>query len=314
MTQDRIEVDYKLGESTLEINNKSVLKGTFSYMSALTQKFVELYQQHEYPLDELAGAYIWSCHNVKDANEQVFNIIEQFQRTPIFSCFALDGFISGGDFYIGKLLFSALIIPYFEQYTKLTKSSDITRLINILTNAYRQLTGVYQQVLANAIWHITKLQSQVAHETILIDPSLQFKPICITKPQNNPFNCVFRSVKLGQSETIDSEGKTLIKASIARFLHAVGESAQTGELNDEMINLIHQALPTLIEPKFAFFEFFTDPNEWLKESNLAKIYTFAQYLKHIKSDPNKREYYIYANECLQKTYAKLSADTIERNF
>lgn len=298
---DKVAVNYQIGETTLEVNNQRVLKGTFTFASAFTRKFVELYDQQQYTLDELVNAYIWSCQHVKDADGETFNIIEQFKITPIFAYFSLDGFVAKGELYVGKLLFGALMIPYYKQYAELASATNIPKLLNELGHANKEFSGVYQEVIACAIKHIKTLEKE--NSSLSIQTSSQadwIKQVSVVAPRNNPFDSVFAIVQLGHSETITSGGLTLRKASIARFLDAVGKSQETGELDEEMISLIEQAVPTMMAKTFAFFEFFADPDEWLRELNLAKIYTFAQYLNLIKNDVNKVDYYASAKGRLQK--------------
>ncbi|WP_440681992.1 hypothetical protein [Cysteiniphilum halobium] len=303
---DKVAVNYQIGATTLEVNHQRVLKGTFTFASAFTQKFVELYDQHQYVLDELVNAYIWSCQHVKDAEGEVFNIIQQFKITPTFDYFSLDGFIIGGHLHVGKLLFGALMIPYYAQYAELEKAADVTKLLDALERANKEFSGLYQQVIAYAITHVKTLAKESSNSlTQTSSQANKVKPVSVVMPHNNLFDCVFSTVKLGHSETINSGGLTLRKASIARFFDAVGKSEATGDLNEEMISLIDQAVPTMAAKTFAFFEFFADPGEWLRELNPAKIYTFAQYLNLIKDDSNKADYYAKASMQLQQALTKI---------
>ncbi|WP_440994482.1 hypothetical protein [Cysteiniphilum litorale] len=302
---DKVVVDYQIGETTLEVNHQRILKGTFTFASAFTQKFVELYDQQQYTLDELVNAYIWSCQHVKDADGELFNIIEQFKITPIFDYFSLDGFVAKGELHVGKLLFGALMIPYYKRYAELAHAANITKLLNELEYANKEFSGAYQQVIAYAIAHIKTLEKESGLSIQIPSQTAKVKQVSVVVPENNPFDDVFATVQLGHSETIISGGLTLRKASIARFLDAVGKSQETGELDEEMTLLIDQAVPTMMAKTFAFFEFFADPDEWLHELNLAKIYTFAQYLNLIKNDANKVDYYAAAKGRLQKALTKI---------
>ncbi len=309
---DKVVVDYQIGETTLEVNHQRILKGTFTFASAFTQKFVALYEQ-QYPLDELVNAYIWSCQHVKDADGEVFNIIEQFKLTPIFDYFSLDGFVAKGELYVGKLLFGALMIPYYRQYAELARAANTTKLLNELGHASKEFSGAYQQVIVYAIEHIKTLEKDSSRLSIQTpSQAVKVKQISVVVSENNPFDDVFSTVQLGHSETITSGGLILRKASIARFLDAVGKSHETGELDEEMTLLIDQAVPTMMAKTFAFFEFFADPDEWLHELNLAKIYTFAQYLNLIKNDASKVDYYAAAKGRLQKALTKIPLEIVRK--
>ncbi|WP_119343286.1 hypothetical protein [Facilibium subflavum] len=302
-----MEIDYKIGQTTLSVNNHQVLKGTFTYFSALTRSFVDQVKKGEIPMDELVNAYVFSCQNVKDANQVTFNIFQQMSVATSFEIILLDEFLYHDDLYVGKLLFAGMVILFYQDITILQKVADINKLVHILQTEYLSYDGLFAAIIARALYHIHKITPVLDADKVdavkSVAQEVSFYPV---DAKQNPFAAVF-NIQLGRTELIQCNGLTLTKGSVARLVDAINLAKSENKPDlDHIFGLIDAAMPTLLAPNFSFFRFFSNPVSWTKDDNIAKLYAFGCYLVSIAAIKTNDDFYTKGHELWINAVKQLS--------
>ncbi|ODN43914.1 hypothetical protein [Piscirickettsia litoralis] len=94
----------------------------------------------------------------------------------------------------------------------------------------------------------------------------------------NPFQSIFDAVQLGHSEEINLNGCKLRKASIGRLLKSA-QSFHDGDIA-RSICFMDEAIPTLVNSQFGFFDYFNHYQLWVCEKNNGLIFVYALYLNY----------------------------------